>query len=146
MASVNTTHTFLGTPSEVFKGITDYAAYADYIPGVLKTEILEPLDKDADLSIRYEINIVKKFHYTLNMFHKGKSEILWTLEGSNIMKENEGHWRLKKSDKKGFVDAEYAVNLKFRGLVPSAIINKITQTSLPAMFEGFQSLIDSKKK
>lgn len=145
MSEVNAKHEFIGSIQEVFAGITDYTAYPKYIPGVLGIVILEPLTQNAALSIRYEVNLIKKFHYTLNMFHEGEQKIYWTLEESNIMKKNDGSWTLNKSTKSDVVQAEYKLDLKFKGLVPSAITKKLTQTSLPGMFSGFQKLIDSKK-
>ena len=143
MTAVTKEHEFKGSLKAVFAGISDYESYPDYIPGVINVEILEPLDEDAELSVRYELNLIKKFHYTLNMYHSGSNEISWVLHDSNLMKHNTGHWKLSAGNKKGHVHAEYSVDLKFKGLVPSAIIKKLTQTSLPAMFEGFQKLIDA---
>lgn len=143
MAGVTTTHDFNGTLDQVYGAITDYESYPDYIPGVLKVIVLEPLADGAACSVRYEINVVKTIHYTLNMFHTKPLEVSWELESSNLMKKNEGYWRLHdKSD--GIVAADYSVDLKFRGLVPSAIVKKLTETNLPAMFEGFQELIRNK--
>lgn len=145
MTDLKASHDFSGTLSQVFKGITDYESYPEYIPGVINIELLEPLDDDAELSIKYELNLIKKFHYTLNMYHSGKNKISWTLHDSNLMKKNDGSWELKEDKKSKVVHADYRLDLKFKGLVPSAVVKKLTQTSLPAMFKGFQELIDANK-
>ena len=87
MADVTTKHTFNGSLDEVFEALTDYESYPDYIPGVIKTQKLPPLDDSAATSIRYELNLIKKFHYTLNMYHEGNNKISWCLHDSNIMKK-----------------------------------------------------------
>jgi ribosome-associated toxin RatA of RatAB toxin-antitoxin module len=143
MADVKAQHIFKGSIDQVFQGLTDYESYPDYIPGVVNIELYEPLEDGAELSIRYELNLIKKFHYTLNMFHEGNNKIRWSLHDSNLMKKNNGSWTL--TEKKSSVDALYELDIKFKGLVPSAIVKKLTETSLPAMFEGFQSLIDDQE-
>ena len=145
MTGITKENEFSGSIKAVFAGLSDYEAYPDYIPGVVNIEVLEPLNSSADVSVRYELNLIKKFHYTLNMYHKGGKEITWDLHDSNLMKRNNGHWKLSAGSKKGTTQAEYSLDLKFKGLVPSAIVKKLTQTSLPAMFDGFQKLIDGKK-
>ena len=78
------------------------------------------------------------------MFHEGQSAISWELVDSNLMKKNKGSWTFE-AQKKNKTLAKYSLDVDFKGLVPSAIIKKITESNLPAMFEGFQKLIDDSK-
>ena len=60
------------------------------------------------------------------------------------MKKNAGSWKLE-SHKKNKTLAKYTLDVDFKGLVPSPIIKKITESNLPGMFEGFQKLIEFSK-
>jgi hypothetical protein len=88
------------------------------------------------------LNLIKKFFYVLDMFEEAPKRLSWELADSNLMKSNSGSWTLK-AGKKGTTDATYSLEVKFRGLVPSAVSDRIAQANLPAMFEGFQGLIDA---
>ena len=141
MPSIEVKHQFRGNITNVFEAITDYQKYPDYLQGMNSVKILDPLTPEAKCSVRYEITMIKKFYYTLNMYEVTPGEIRWELEESNIMKQNNGYWKLSgNGDKK--VDALYGLDIKFRGLVPSRITDQVAKTNLPIMFEGFQKLID----
>ena len=141
MAKLETEHIFRGGVADVFEGIRQYEKYPDYLPGVTKVKILEAKAPGSTCQVRYEINIIKKFFYVLNMFEDKPGRIWWNLDDSNLMKANDGEWTLTAKDK-GRTKAKYALEVKFRGLVPSAITDKVAQANLPAMLTGFQKIID----
>jgi len=143
MASVTKEHLFSGTQTACFTALANYERYPEYLPGVVKVEILPPKDPKAAVSVRYELNIVKTFFYVLDMYHLEPKEISWKLVESNLMKLNQGRWLLSSAGK-GKTKAEYHLEVEFKGLVPSMVVKKVTESSLPAMFEGFQKLIDAK--
>jgi ribosome-associated toxin RatA of RatAB toxin-antitoxin module len=143
MAKVTKEHLFTGTQTACFKALTNYERYPEYIPGVLKVEIVPSQDPEAAVCLKYELNIVKTFFYILEMYHKEGEEIRWKLVDSNLMKVNDGKWALS-SGGKGKTKAQYSLDVEFKGFVPSMIVKKVTESSLPAMFEGFQKLIDAK--
>jgi len=145
MAVVYKEHIFEGNLDECFRGITGYLSYPEYIPGVIKVEVIKPRSPKAAIGLRYELNIVKTFFYELDMFHVENKEISWELVDSNLMKKNKGSWILE-AQKKGSTLAKYQLDVDFKGLVPSPIIKKITESNLPAMFEGFQTLIKAMKQ
>ncbi|MEI8027137.1 MAG: SRPBCC family protein [Pseudomonadota bacterium] len=143
MASVTKEHIFSGSQTACFKAIANYEHYPEYLPGVLKVELLPPKDPKAAVSVRYELNIVKTFFYVLDMYHGEPDEISWKLVDSNLMKSNQGKWKLSSAGKNK-TKAEYHLDVDFKGLVPSMVVKKVTESSLPAMFEGFQKMIDAK--
>jgi len=144
MATLETQHEFAGDIQAVFKGISNYTKYPEYIPGVTKIEVLPPKAKGSVCQVRYEINIIKSFYYTIDMFEKKPNKIWWKLADSNLMKQNDGSWELKKSGDDA-VEAVYSLEVKFKGFVPSTLTDQIAKANLPAMMKGFQKLIKDTK-
>ncbi len=141
MAKLTTNHLFNGSIKQVFKALSSYEKYPEYIPGVNEIKVL-PSDKEGvSCQVRYEVKVIKTIFYTLEMHVEEPNKIWWSLVDSNILKKNDGSWTLKK--RKNGVDAEYCLDVAFKGFVPKAITDKVTQANLPGMFKGFQDLIDS---
>ncbi len=144
MAKVETEHLFQGTIERVFAGIRNYQAYPDYLPGVTHIEVLPPKAPGSSAQVRYELNIIKKFYYVLDMFEEKPKRIWWTLNDSNLMKTNDGSWEFSVKDPET-TRAKYALDIRFKGLVPGSITDSIAKANLPAMLAGFQKMIDANK-
>jgi coenzyme Q-binding protein COQ10 len=144
MAQLETQHLFQGVPQKVFAGIASYDKYHKHLPGVTKTEILPPKVAGSKCRVRYELNLIKTFYYVLNMFEDAPRKVSWTLDESNLMKDNRGSWTLQPSGKEK-TQATYTLELKFGMFVPSAITDSLAKANLPAMMAGFQKLIDETK-
>jgi ribosome-associated toxin RatA of RatAB toxin-antitoxin module len=145
MATLKTEHIFTGTTAEVFAALSNYSAYPKYLPGVTKVEVQKPPSgSKAKAVVRYELNIVKTFHYSLETFEEAPGKIWWHLVDSNLMKENSGSWTLSKKDASHTL-AVYELDVKFKGLVPSMVTDPIAKANLPLMFAGFQKMIDESK-
>ena len=142
VATVERNHTFNGSVDKVFAGLRKYERYPEYLPGVTDIAILPAKVAGSVCQVRYDINLIKKFYYVLNMFEDAPKTLSWELAESNLMKANTGSWSLK-AGKKGTTEASYSLDIKFRGLVPSAVSDRIAQANLPSMFEGFQHLIEA---
>ena len=140
MAKLETEHVFEGDIKTVFGAINNFALYPDYIPGVTAIEVLAPKAEGSIAQVRYELNIIKKFFYTLDMFAEEPNKIWWTLADSNLMKTNNGSWEFKSKGKTK-THADYMLDIKFKGLVPGKITDQIAKANLGGMFEGFQKLI-----
>lgn len=141
MAKLETEHVFKGNVEKVFEALTKYELYPKYLPGVQGVEVLKAVAKGSSAQVRYDLKIIKEFFYTLDMFETSPDSIRWELNDSNIMKMNSGSWQLSPAGK-GKTQAIYSLEIKFRGLIPSAITDKVAQANLPGMFSGFQKLID----
>ncbi len=142
MAELEKKHVFDGSLERVFTAISQFEKYPEYLPGVTSIQILPAVEPESFCQIRYELNFIKTFHYVLNMYQDKPQKICWTLAESNIFKENSGHWQFKKKSAET-TEAIYNVNVKFKGLIPSAITDQIAKANIPLMFSGFQRLIDS---
>jgi ribosome-associated toxin RatA of RatAB toxin-antitoxin module len=143
MAEIETTHIFKGNINKVFAALGQYQRYPEFIQGVTGIKVLPPpAGSQAKCLVRYELNIVKTFFYTIEMFDNGKDRIWWTMTESNLMKKNDGEWTL--TDRGGQeTNAVYKLNVTFKGLVPSMITDQVAKANLPGMFAGFQKLIDT---
>lgn len=145
MPTLETSHEFEGSIEDVYDGICSYERYPSYIPGVTSIVKRAATEKGSQCQVHYEINLIKTFYYTLNMFETSNEKINWTLADSNLMKKNNGSWTLKKLGTNKTL-AIYTLDVAFKGLVPSMITDQVAKTSLPGMLEGMQKLIKEKKK
>jgi len=139
MAKLETDHTFLGSIDQVFGGLKQYDRYPEYLPGVTGVSILPAKAPESTCRVRYELKIIKEFYYTLNMYEDQPHSIWWDLDESNIMKANNGSWKLTESGEK--TRAIYTLDIKLKGLVPRAVTDRVAEANLPGMLSGFQRLI-----
>jgi ribosome-associated toxin RatA of RatAB toxin-antitoxin module len=142
MAVLETSHVFNGDINNVFRALGQFDKYPEFIPGVTGIKISPaPNGSKAQCLLRTELNIVKTFFYTNEMFAEEPNRIWWTMVDSNLMKKNEGSWTLTAQGDK--THAVYKLDVSFKGLVPSMVTDQIAKANLPAMFAGFQRLIDT---
>lgn len=144
MSGVQTEHVFEGSREKVFKAITSYRDYPGNVPFVQKITVLPPAAAGSAALVRYDLNLIKQFFYSLNMYHDEPGSIRWDLHESDILKVSQGSWQLSPVGKSK-TKATYTVEVAARVLVPKLIVNQLTKTALPATLEGFQKLIDAQK-
>jgi ribosome-associated toxin RatA of RatAB toxin-antitoxin module len=145
MAELEVKHAFNGDVNKVFRALGQFELYPEFIPGVTATKVLPPsAGSKAKCLVRTELNIVKTFYYTIEVFEDAPNRIWWNLIDSNLMKTNNGSWNLSTGATNETI-AIYKLDVGFRGLVPSMITDKIAKANLPAMFDGFQKLINATK-
>jgi len=145
MAELETTHLFHGDINKVFSALGQFERYPEFIPGVTSTKVMPASSgSKAKCQVRTELNIVKTFYYTIEVFEEAPNKIWWTLVESNLMKQNNGSWTLQKT-KDSETTAIYKLDVGFRGLVPSMITDQIAKANLPQMLAGFQKLINTIK-
>jgi ribosome-associated toxin RatA of RatAB toxin-antitoxin module len=141
MPSIETPYEFKGSIQEVFNGIANYKEYVNYIEGVSTIHLLPPKEPQSTAQVRYDINLIKKFYYVLNMFEEKYCKISWTMTDSNLMKKNNGCWIFSEKGKNK-THAVYRLDVEFSGFIPSSLTAKLAEASLPRMFLGMQTLID----
>jgi len=76
------------------------------------------------------------------MYEQAPGKLWWTLADSNLMKSNDGGWKLTAKGTKQ-TKAIYSLDVKFKGLVPAAITDQVAKANIPAMLAGFQNLISA---
>lgn len=142
MNHIRTEHTFSGSVEQVYAGISNYALYPDYIQGVSAVKTVEVTDPAAICAIRFDLNVIKVFNYVLDMYHEEGKSISWQMRSSNFLLQNSGSWTLEASGDH-FTKVAYELRIDFKIKVPGPITKKLTTSSLPMMFKGFQNLIDN---
>jgi len=93
---------------------------------------------ETSITVDFELEVVKRFQYALQFQTKKPTEVRWSLVESNFFKTNSGVWSLKSL---GAVrtSVHYELDVSFGFLVPGWITKKLTETSLPKMFDSFET-------
>ena len=84
------------------------------------------------------VQAAEKAPAVLDFKMKPGTEVVWSLAESNFFKSNSGLWRLKSTGP-STTHVEYEVDVGFGFLVPKFVVKKLTEGSLPAMFDNFES-------
>ena len=121
----------------LYLAITNFEDYPKFLPEVVGARRHEGGNLEKTL-VTFELEVMKRFEYTLEFSMKLNQEVKWKLIDSNFFKTNSGRWFLKpKGDKK--TEVEYELDVSFGFLVPGWISRKLTEVSLPKMFECFET-------
>ena len=121
-------------PESLYRAITEFESYPKFLGEVVSAKILEGDSNRA--KVQFELEIVKRFKYVLEFQMQTNQLVSWKLIESDFFKTNEGHWKLSANGTGTKV--EYALDVSFGFLVPGWISKKLTETSLPKMFESFE--------
>lgn len=112
-------------------------AFEDY-PNFLKEVISTKVEKKGKLFlVEFEIELLKRFKYTLEFSTTPFTEITWKLVEGELFKTNSGKWVLKEKTKNQTL-AIYETEVTFGFFVPNWVIKKLTEVNLPAMLEAFE--------
>ena len=128
----------------LYETITDFAAYPKFLPEVVSARLL-PGGNETKQKVEFEIEVVKRFQYTLEFKMTPQNKVSWDLLESNFFKTNRGVWDLKQDgDLKTSV--KYQLEVGFGFLVPGWITKKLTEVNLPKMFDSFEARAKSLTK
>jgi coenzyme Q-binding protein COQ10 len=125
----------------LYAAITDFEHYPDFLPEVVAAKKIAGKDPNI-VRVTFTLEVVKRFDYTLEFTMTPKTEVKWALIESNFFKTNTGRWGLKANGNE--TQVQYELDVSFGFLVPGWISRKLTEVSLPKMFENFES--QAKKK
>jgi ribosome-associated toxin RatA of RatAB toxin-antitoxin module len=136
MAQASRTETYDVPASKFYQTIIDYKGYAGTIPGVESIEVLKESPDGA--TVKFNINLIKKISYTLNLTNKKDQEVSWTLVTGDYMKTNNGRWTLKDLGN-GKTEVTYSLEIEVKGFIPglSMIEKGLVQTNLPITMQSF---------
>lgn len=123
------------SPERLFGVITDYEAYPKFLPEVCSAKVVL---RGKTTQVEFELEVIKKFRYTLEFDSDGKRRVAWRLVSSDFFKKNNGLWKLSDESETS-VDVHYELEVSFGFLVPGWVTKKLTETSLPAMFDRFEA-------
>jgi coenzyme Q-binding protein COQ10 len=130
------------TPDQFLSVVQDYESYPQFLPEIKKLTVANKTATSAEVS--YEIDVIKRIHYTLKL-ERADYKITWRLMTSDLLKKNEGSWELKAEAGGAKTHATYNLELAIGGFipVPSAIINKLSEQSLPGLLNNFKRRAES---
>lgn len=114
--------------------ILDFESYPEFLKEVVSTKVEK---KGKLFLVEFEIEILKRFKYTLEFSTTPFSEISWKLVEGEFLKTNNGKWVLKEKSKSQTL-AIYETEVTFGFFVPNWVIKKLTEVNLPAMLEAFE--------
>jgi ribosome-associated toxin RatA of RatAB toxin-antitoxin module len=120
---------------KLFKAITGYEAYPQFVEGCKKVSVDRKSDSQARVS--YEVSMMKDVTYTLD--HKedaATGRVEWSLVDSDTFKKNNGLWELKAAGP-GKTEVYYKLDVEFKIPVPGFILNRLVKGSLPDMVKSF---------
>jgi coenzyme Q-binding protein COQ10 len=121
---------------DLWKVITDFERYPDFVEEVVAAK-RQPKGKGPGEVVQFEIEVVKRFQYTLEFAQVEHKELTWRLVESNFFKKNDGRWLLKDLGG-GKTHATYEVDVGFGFLVPGWVTKKLTEVNLPKMLDAFE--------
>ena len=122
-------------PEKLFDVITNYDKYPEFLSEVKKISVLER--KGNTVKVRYEVDVIKRIHYTILVTEERPKRMSWTFVEGEVMKDNKGSWVLEPEGE-GRTKATYTVELALGALVPKAIVNTLAEGSLPKMLETYK--------
>lgn len=93
MAKAERTEVFDVDCKKLYTAITDYKSYPSFVDGMKSVEVLSQSATGA--SVKFNLNLIKEVTYTLELKHNENKEVSWTLKSGDLMKVNNGGWKLK---------------------------------------------------
>jgi ribosome-associated toxin RatA of RatAB toxin-antitoxin module len=121
---------------KLYRAISSYEAYPQFVDGVKRTQVDRKSPTEA--VVKYNVSIMKDIEYTLRLTENPEAgTINWTLVGSDVFKVNNGSWLLTPAGP-GKTNVRYSVEIEFKMMVPSMILNKIVKSSLGPMVRSFE--------
>ncbi|MBI4403308.1 MAG: SRPBCC family protein [Deltaproteobacteria bacterium] len=116
--------------------ILDFESYPEFLSGVVSAR--REQSSNGKPVVTFELEIIKRFEYTLEFNITGVEEIAWKLVKSNFFKKNDGRWLLKRMGQNR-THASYELDLAFGFLVPGWVAKTLTEVNLPKMFDQFEA-------
>lgn len=136
MAKATTTELFQCSPEQLYKIITDYPRYPEFLSEVKKCAVAKT-EGNRKL-IEYEVSVIKTFKYSLWMTET-PGLVSWEFASGDIFKSMKGFWKLE--EEVGKCRATYSVEATFGVFVPGPIANALVSVNLPNMISSYHKRI-----
>ena len=127
----------------VFKTITDFESYPDFLPEIHFAEIESK--RGHSLEATFKVSLLKEVEYTLHFMLKPTHEIRWKLKKSNWLKKNSGCWVLTALEP-GLTDAQYRLDLEVGFWVPQSLIRSLVEKNLSLTLQRFKKRAEAQMK
>ena len=133
MAHAERTEVFDVEIDKIFKVLTDFEHYSDFMDGVSAVKVLE---RDGNnVKAEYSLNIIKKFSYVMNHEIQEPNKISWSFISGDLFKKSDGAWTLKDLGD-GSTEVTYTVDIDFKVMVPGMVSKKLVSSNLPSMLKS----------
>jgi ribosome-associated toxin RatA of RatAB toxin-antitoxin module len=132
MSKVSVTKEIPIPQKKFYAVIADYERYPRFIPEIKLASVKSNKPK----RVEFKLDMIKSFHYVLEIDEKSPETISWKLVDSNLFKKNNGGWKLK--EKKGVTSVTYWLDVEFGILLPRVVLGKMVARDLPKMIERFR--------
>lgn len=124
--------------------ILDFEKYPEFVSEVVTAKNRGPSASGGQL-VDFEVEVLRRFRYTLEFDASKANEIRWRLVDSNLFTANEGAWVLKKvSDDE--TEVKYALEVGVKFLIPGWVAKKLTEVNLPRLLESFEERAKKQKR
>lgn len=134
MATASISETINAPVETVFGVITDYESYPEFLSETKDARVIE--GNGGTKLVEFEIDLVKKISYRLQMSETPNSKVRWKLDSGAIFKKNSGGWDLVNDGDKTRV--RYFIDIEFKHLVPSLLTKRLVGANLPSMIKSFK--------
>lgn len=135
MAHAEITEVFDVSIDKIFKVLTDFESYPNFMDGVSKVEVTNR--EGNNIEAEYSLNIIKKFSYTMNHVVEEPNKISWSFISGDLFKKSDGSWTLKDLGD-GKTEVNYEVDIDFKVMVPGMVSKKLVKSNLPSMLKSVQ--------
>lgn len=137
MAEAQTTELFNCTVDELYKIVSDYEKYPEFLNEVRECKVIK--SEGNKKLVEFTVTVIKDFKYRLWMTEEAPSKVSWVFESGDIFKVSNGSWNLK--DEAGKTRATYAVEAKFNLFVPGPIAKALVSVNLPNMISSYHKRV-----
>ena len=140
MASATRSIVIAAPAERVFDVIVDYERYPEFLTEV---KSIRTSDRQGnEVNIHYEVDVMKRIHYTLHMTEDRPRGLRWSFVRGEVLKDNRGGWALEAMAD-GKTNAIYTVEVALGLLVPRALVTAMVESSLPKMLQAFKKRIEA---
>ena len=132
MASVERSIEVSAPRERMFRVVTDYESYPDFLPEMEEVTVLSRAA--GVVEAEFVLRIVKRVAYRLRLVEEAHSKVSWTLLSGDL-RENKGSWSLEDSD--GGCRVTYSATVEVGMFVPGAIQARLVGEQLTQMLGAF---------
>ena len=138
MAEASKVVEMLLSRERIWKAITDYENYPQFVDNVHRVKILSR--EGGHTCVEYVIELMgKEIRYVLDHDESRiPDEMTWTFVESALLKGNKGYWKLQPKGE-GRTEVSYSIDLEFNFPVPGFIMGGLIRSTLPKMLGNFET-------
>jgi coenzyme Q-binding protein COQ10 len=126
----------INAPMEkVFSVITDYEKYPEFLDEQSGAKVISRNGNVVECS--FKLKVIKEIEYKLRLVETPPSGLSWTLIKGEMMKENNGGWKLEDLGN-GKTRATYSIEIGLGMLVPKSVATMLAEQTLPKTLEAFK--------